>query len=733
MDEFNEVVEGLEPINNQDDPPAEKPIWGKLENCLSGCLAFTILIFFPIIISALLINDELPAVGNARAEIRQGALDENWQGFLDHRTYTNGAQRQAEAFELSLCPFAEDGNWNEEISPEEAGFICGYITVPLDHFQPTGETLQIPIAIWPSYEAGTQPDPLVITHGGPGASALEMYPQYFYPDKLGRERDLIFIDQRGTQYAEPSLICPEVTEDIYGAVNPGEEDGEDEDYQDYLNYCRARLAGKDISLAYFITPQIARDFEKVRETLGYENINFYGVSYGTHVGQYLGKYFPESIRTLILDGVAPVPLDYLNRSVSTRTRILNELFTDCDQDPICAENYPDLSNRLIALINKLDQNPEQVRLGLDYRFYPLELDGEFFLNYLFSIAYYDHNYALLPYIIKEAENNRFDTFKAWVDWRISQFSEESLAYYAVVCSEHQPFTQITQDNLDLGIPLISWENSDLEEFADTCQALGIQHSPDTLEALGESTLPTLLLSGNFDPITPPEYAEMALTSYPYGQHVVDPLGSHGIAFNDDCLDSILDQFLADPQRVVDPACLDDPGRREEVVPATALSSLFMLYSKDIPSKLIAFPIVMAIVIAPRYGIQGGKWIWRKLKKSKNNLSNRERRLRLRFELTNWIFGLCSLGLGVGLDHFDTLANRPYSYQAALALPEDARLLLLIPLIMVIISPVLIYFTIRIWKVYSAVLARVYLLLNTLLVLSITGILAFNNMLLTWTR
>ena len=62
----------------------------------------------------------------------------------------------------------------KSISPEEAGFICGFVTVPLFHDQPDGDTIQIPIAIWPD-NANTTPikEPIFITHGGPGGSALE--------------------------------------------------------------------------------------------------------------------------------------------------------------------------------------------------------------------------------------------------------------------------------------------------------------------------------------------------------------------------------------------------------------------------------------------------------------------------------------------------------------------------------------------------------------------------------
>ena len=317
-------------------PPENEPIkmtagkkaWRVIQRILGFILPFFIVISIPVILLVILFTYPY----ERKPDNRQEVLQKNWELFVSRRArWTEPIDD--ENFELTLCPFSDDG-WNEDISPEEAGFICGFVTVPQFHDHPDGDTIRIPIAIWPDNANPPYKEPIFITHGGPGGSALEMYPGWFYPDRIGGGRDLVFIDQRGTQYAEPSLVCPEVTESSENGV---------EDYQDYLRYCRARLTGKGVDLAAFTTSEIARDFEVVRKTLDYKKYDFYGVSYGTHVGQYLAAYYPESIRSMILDGVAPIPLDYLNRSVSTHHRILNEFFTNCEQDPICSAQYPDLS------------------------------------------------------------------------------------------------------------------------------------------------------------------------------------------------------------------------------------------------------------------------------------------------------------------------------------------------------------------------------------------------------
>jgi len=714
-----------------DEKVESNPQRSKLENFLSGCLAFVILICVPIIIGLIL---SFPTDSGSTDHFlslnrtRQDALEKNWMHYLNHAK-PDWSAIIGTNFELTLCPFNSSDTWHHDTSPEEAGFICGYITVPLNHDQPEGETIQIPVAIWPSYEENTKGDPLFITHGGPGGSALEYIPSYFYPDKTDWGRDLVIIDQRGTRFAEPSLICPEVTDSIKGSLDSNDRGAYE--YLDFLRYCRARLAGQEINLAAFTTPQIARDIEVVRKILGYDQINFYGVSYGTHVGQYLAEYYPNSIRSLILDGVAPIPLDYLNRSVSVRTRIIDEIVSNCSQDPLCAKYYPDLSERVSDLINRLDQHPETVRLGAKRFFYPIELDGEYFINYYFSMAYMDQNYAVLPYIIKEAEHNRFNSFKAWIDWRISELSLESLAYLSVICSEHQPFTLAAEGNENIDYPLIAWENKGQEQLSQTCQQLGIVHTSDALDKLSDTTLPALFLSGHFDPITPPAYAEITLKSFPNGQHILDPLGSHGVAFNDDCLDSIMAEFLDDPYHQLDPECLADPARQKEIVPPNALSSLIIrneiyFWFYILSSLMISLNII-------RYLSWGGAWVWRKIRQRRRQLTKTEKLLRLRYELANWVFALTTLGLGFGLHHYDTLIQGLSEYRRAYAIPVDARSVLFIPFLLVCLGPIFILAGIKTWKNNPAVLERVYLLLETIFCLATIAIILMNDMFLIWLR
>ena len=172
-------------------------------------------------------------------EVRWQALTDNWKQYYNRGDQHILAEERIN-FELTYCPFSYPNTWDYDISAEEAGMICGNIIVPLYHEHPEQGSIHIPIAIWPARELPTYSDPLFISQGGPGGSTLDMYPFMFYSLEFKGQRDIVFVDQRGSRYAKPALLCPE-------------EDEDDESTDEYasLRSCRSQLADEGIDLAAF--------------------------------------------------------------------------------------------------------------------------------------------------------------------------------------------------------------------------------------------------------------------------------------------------------------------------------------------------------------------------------------------------------------------------------------------------------------------------------------------------
>ena len=644
-------------------------------------------------------------------EVRQQALENNIDRFIERDLWINSLRSIVE-LELTLCPFYETEKWDEYQSPEEAGLICGNVTVPLYHEEPEKGSIKIPVAIWPDYNAEEATDPLFVSQGGPGGSTLDIYPDMFYSYSLGGQRDIVFIDQRGTRYAEPSLVCPEQMD--YFLTSSPEERQDDNGYLQALRSCRERLMTEGVDLEAFTTAQIAGDFEFVRKILGYEKYNFYGVSYGTRIGQYLAAYYPDQLRSLILDSVTPIPFDAPNRTFSTYNRVLTEFINNCNEDLLCSEQYPDIILRFNNLLDRLEEKPALIKIRDPNSKDTIveEIDGEEFYAYVFQSFYMDDNYAALPYIIKQAEQYNFDPY-IFID-EMTTFEEVDSPglYFSVVCSEHEPFAlQVPGEPLIPGA--IEWEKQDLEYMEEACGIWNVNPTPQNLETTLISNVPALLLSGNFDPITPPEYAEQVLDSFPLGQHLVDPVGAHGVAFLDYCTIQIFHDYLENPAADLDATCLEDEDRRIATIPPTAIPSPFikkLIRSEFVLIVQIVGPVLMLVVMLIRGASRYTRTLWRKVRGKVLEPSSSEALLHLRFELASWSFLVGSLSITAGFWYF--FSRTPNAMFNVIALPGGVRFLYLIPIMLVLILPVIILSTASLWKYSRSVFGRFYLLLQS---------------------
>jgi pimeloyl-ACP methyl ester carboxylesterase len=717
-----------EPVALEESTPKRKKWWTRTKAILGHVLPFLILVSLPLTIVLISLNaDPIESVPDERWE----DLEENWEQYVKRGEELGYASVDTDLFELAPCTFGFDSSsWDEGITPEKAGFVCGYVTVPLYHDQPDGETIGVAVAIWPTYDEPHFPDPLFITQGGPGSSTLKMYPEYIYPNRSGGERDLVFVEQRGTYYSEPNLICS-YTNWLEGL--PKGEDPDDYEYSDFLSICREDLLFEGIDLNAFTTPQIARDFEVVRQALGYEKINFYGVSYGTLVGQYLAAYHPESLRSLVLDGVVTLPFDYKNHSLERFDRVLNELAESCQQDPACAQAYPDLLDRLDQLIEEMEAAPKKVKIKYPDDLFPSgdTLDGESFYYFFLHMFYYDQSFAFLPYIMEQAEKDNFDLFEVMTEWMLEFNLVQPGVYYSVVCSEHEYFSEIPEGESRLVPAGIDWEGNSRQELRDECALWDVQRSPDTLDEMPVSEIPALLMSGQFDPVTPPENGEEVLSSFSNGQHLVDPVGGHGVTFSDTCTKSILKDFLNGLDQPVDNECLTDEDRRSQAVPPSAVSSPFMykIMASDIAyPMMVLVPILVLVLMILRFAGNYFYYLWRNLRGKVKVLDEPEKRLRLRYELASWTVAVTSVGLAIGFSVYFYRAYEVPSFLYALAMPGGVRMVLINSWLLFLILPLTLYFGVRMYLRFPSILKRVRYIFQALYCLSIAVFLAWSGLL-----
>ncbi len=464
------------------------------------------------------------------------------------------------------CPF-----------PALDGVTCGYLTVPEDRSQPDGNVVELAVAIISPLNEDADPVPVVYLEGGPGGAAL-LTTDEFLNDPIVEDHTLILFDQRGTGFSLPSLNCYEL-------------EGEDES-NDPVGACRDRLIEEGVDLQMYNSSASAADVYDLVTALGYDQVNLWGISYGTKLALTVMRDYPEIVQSAVLDSVYAPETDDLQVQITGFLDALNELFARCADDSQCSEVYPDLENDFYVMLENLDADP----VTIAYDDAEITLDGETVYNALFQTLYDTTAIAFLPYGITllataESEDDLiagYDVISGasfpielergsevedpiaesdMVAEYIEEYGEiddsEGMAY-SVDCQEEYQLNDIDAARSlaeSASAPLNSYLSTNIDSQIESCDIWGVQTADPIETERVISAIPTLLFAGLFDPITPVTSADSAAEGLANGEVLVFPAAGHGITFtltdSGDCAKDLMLNFLDDPSAPLDTACIDE--------------------------------------------------------------------------------------------------------------------------------------------------------------------------------
>lgn len=532
---------------------------------------------------------------------------------------------QIDSFEFADCMFKIP--FVSFLSPEQMGFKCGYVTVPLRHKNPDGPAIQLPVAILPAQADNPRPDPLFLAQGGPGGDAFSVFALTAVSSPLRQERDLVIFNQRGTLYARPSLVCNETFDELDSVLTLPRDQSDAETLRAY-NHCRQRLLSEDVDLSAFNSLENAADVDSIRQALGYDTINFYGVSYGTLLGLHLMRNFPNSLRAVILDSVVPTQINYITRIPQVTERIFDKMLATCVANEACHSQYPNLEAQFSTLIAQLNQQPVTISVtdpdtGNNVAVY---VDGKTFMDMLFQAFYLPEMYAVFPRLITDMAAGRYDFWQTMWPLIIFDRTFSEGMFYSVICAEDSDFTIDDISLTGLRPEIADYALNDLQEVLDVCKFWDVRQLPPTVDEPVTSRIPTLVLAGEFDPITPPSFAAAAAEYLPHSTLVVDPTASHGVAFSDACVNQIMLDFLDDPSQPPHDSCVRQKSptgfvsKNAVIVPLlsklnsldvpalirTGLAGLFLL---GVLSAWIVWPLVFVVnLLRKASSPAGGRWL-----------------------------------------------------------------------------------------------------------------------------
>lgn len=413
---------------------------------------------------------------------------------------------------------------------------CGTLERRENPDDPASPVLSLRVAVVAALSLEPEPDPFVPIAGGPGQSTIRFYAGWASAfEKVRRERDILLLDQRGTGQSAP-MTC-DIDDDVLGGQFTAEQTISDT--QD----CLEALPHDP---RFFTTSVAVRDLEALREALNYSQLNLYGASYGTRVAQHYLRRYPESTRTLILDGVVPPQLA-LGPAIATEAqKALDAIFERCAESAACNKRFPDIRREFSALVARLTDAAADVVLANPVTgasettsFGATELAGVIRL-----LSYHPSSIALLPLLVHEAAQDNLAPLAAQF-LMIQESMSEAInlgMHNAVVCTEDYPFfdgEDVSRDALEKTyIGAVQ-----LDALRAMCSIWPQGPLDEHFKTPVQSAKPVLLLSGEADPVTPPAFADMAAVEFSNMRHITGRRQGHGQAPRG-CMPDIIGRFVS---------------------------------------------------------------------------------------------------------------------------------------------------------------------------------------------
>ncbi|MCY7313280.1 MAG: alpha/beta hydrolase [Pseudoxanthomonas sp.] len=456
------------------------------------------------------------------------------------------AAPQAQARKLGTLEF-KPCSLSAPLSGEALPAQCTTLAVPENPAAPAGRKIKLKIAWIPADNAdAAEPDPVMMLAGGPGQSALESYPQAAGAfAETRKKRHIVLVDQRGTGSSNPLTCKAPQDESAFASADSARR---------YTQACLDALA-KRADPRFYTTTEAIQDLEAVRKAIGAEQLNLVGISYGTRVAQQYAVRYPQSTRTLVLDSVAPNTLVLGNEFARNLEDALDLQFARCARIPECVQRLGDPRARLKALLARLATDPPRV----DYRDAVTgerkqdRLTPELVTGLVRMYAYLPIASALLPLQLNEAANGRYDALMALSQMLNTQLSD-SIAMgmqLSVICAEDGG--ELKPNPADEGSLL---GNDFANILSAQCAIWPKGARPANFRAPLKTAVPALLLSGEFDPVTPPRYGDEVAKSLPNGRHMVLRGQGHNV-IGVGCMPRLMARFIdAADAKPLDAKCLD---------------------------------------------------------------------------------------------------------------------------------------------------------------------------------
>ncbi len=455
---------------------------------------------------------------------------------------------------LKACKYAIGSDKAQALDAQ-----CGTLTVPEDWTNPTGAKLTLKFTVLPPTNKNASGLPIFHLEGGPGGAAIDNFSQVWYVPYEGirEEHAVVLMDQRGTGTSGPLACTEQIGTPLTDIQKPITLAQETDAEKAVLQRCFARIAKRTDPRTY-TSNAAADDLDALRETLGYDQIDVFGNSYGTSLAQTYLRRYGEHVAGMVLDSVTGPWNRYQLEFGENVEASFGVAVAICAADAACNKAYPKLNDQFTKLMAGLKAKPVSRFAGIAGRAprQKVLITDRRFARILIAMLYRSDVIPYIPQLIQNAVKGNYDSIALSLLASAVAGKNGGLngMYFSIECSEVVQF--YTEDLLG--------ENADATRFTSADEPRALRSLCDAWPSaeLNEedvapvvSDRPVLILSGGLDPVTPVRYGEETHTRLPNSTLAVFPYQAHGVIVSSACGQEITRRFFDDPTAMVDKTCI----------------------------------------------------------------------------------------------------------------------------------------------------------------------------------
>lgn len=442
--------------------------------------------------------------------------------------------------------------------PKGVSGECYNLTVPESRRRQNSRTIVLPVVIIKSTSSKPSPDPVIYTAGGPGVGSLGMVRGAANLVPYTKDRDFIIFEQRGTQYAEPNLQCPEVNEALHKnrELNRSPKNSAKAEIG-AAKTCRDRLSKMGVDLGVYNSSESAADMDDLRNLLGIKKWNLYGISYSTRLMINYVREYPNKVRSIILDSVLPPTANWDETGIENVVGSLDLIFNACSEDKSCSVKYADLKNTFNRTIKDLDRSPAKVDAVIDGKKVPVKLIGRDFVDLIYNLLESTGSLQAIPWTIDAISKHNYEPLKAYAENALTSSGFIWGMRYSVWCTEEMPF----QSQRKISEMVKRYPNlrgfSIQGTFPQICKVWNVPAAEPVENDMVRIPVPVLVFGGEFDPDTPPDWGQKVASWSEKGYFFKVKSTSHQAMGRRCTFAEMPIAFLNDPDTKPDSGCLND--------------------------------------------------------------------------------------------------------------------------------------------------------------------------------